>query len=274
MMAAMVNNEIWIAGGIIETKTRASDSRDGFIASTTTPADMKALGGGDGDGIGGGVNGAAKGVNGNADSFAVEATKSAVVDVITDSMEYYSLKCAYGSSGNDEHATDIRLPKVNDVDGDATIAAVGGDDGVGGCTLSTTMKRCGAGIDGTRWIKANQHLRIPRLFGKFCRPSENELYLVGGIGFNSDNVLTSLSSVDHYNFVEGQWHHYGDIKWARHGHDITTLNNRIVIIGGVSTIKKCTLTKVESFCMKTRRNFKDLPELPWPLSGSAVLALD
>ncbi|XP_054730191.1 uncharacterized protein LOC129238966 [Anastrepha obliqua] len=271
LMAAMVNNEIWIAGGIIETKTRASAESDCFAGVSTTAVDINGGGGGGGDGVG---NGAAKGGNGSGDSFAVETTKSAVVDVITDSMEYYSLKCAYG----DEYVSDMPMPRANDVNGgDAAAAAAAVDIGdgsdIGDGTLPT-LRRRGVSVDGGRWIKGKQHLRIPRLFGKFCRPSEKELYLVGGIGFNSDGILTSLSSVDHYNFSEGHWHHYGDIKWGRHGHDIATLNDRIVIIGGVSTIKRYTLTKVETFCMKTRRNFKDMPDLPWPLSGSAVLALD
>nr|XP_014094364.1 uncharacterized protein LOC106620395 [Bactrocera oleae] len=263
LMAAMVNNEIWIAGGIIETKTRASDNYDGFVATSMPTVDGNNQGG-RGAAIDGADGGGARDNNGSGDSFAVEATKSAVVDVITDTMEYYSLKCAY----SDEYVSDVPMAKVNDVNSDAAVVAGAGDG------TQPTIGRMGRSFESGRWIKAKQRLRIPRLFGKFCRPSDNELYLVGGIGFDSNNILTSLSSVDHYDFSEGHWHHYGDIKWARHGHDIATLNDRIVIVGGVSTIKKRTLTKVETFCMETRRNFKDMPELPWPLSGCAVLALD
>lgn len=62
--------------------------------------------------------------------------------------------------------------------------------------------------------------------------------------------------------------------FGRHGHDVAKLNDHcIVVIGGVSTFEKCTLNKVETFCTKTRKTLKDLPDLPWPVSGCAAVTI-
>lgn len=162
LMAAMVNNEIWIAGGIIETKTRTIDIYNGFVAATTVAAAAKGTNTHrSGFGAGGVGDGGHAADNGSGDNFAAEATKSTIVDVITDTMEYYSLKCAY----IDEYVSDmLPMAKVNDVNGDAAPVAIptaGVVDGGGGM-LPPTIGRLGGGVEVGRWIKAKQRLRIPR----------------------------------------------------------------------------------------------------------------
>ena len=57
-----------------------------------------------------------------------------------------------------------------------------------------------------------------RLFGKFCKMPNNELYLLGGIGFkgqDSKHKFTSLSDIDVYNIKQHKWEHIGDLNLAR-----------------------------------------------------------
>lgn len=150
LMAAMVNNEIWIAGGIIETKTRAFDNYDGFVVTSMPTVDANThVGRGATDGA---DDGGAREDSGSGDIFGIEATKSAVVDEITDTMEYYSLKCAY----SDEYISDVPMAKVNDVNGDAVAVADAGDG------TQPTIGRMSRSFENGRWIKAKQRMRIPR----------------------------------------------------------------------------------------------------------------
>lgn len=131
MSAALVNNEIWIAGGMIDEKIPDADS-------------MK------------------------------------TVDIISNTMEYYSLKCK-NQDGDDKQ------------------------EGCGSCNP------CG----NTQWKISKLLLRIPRLFGRFCLMAPNELYLIGGIGVNEANNLTSLDSIDKFSFEFENWLQCGYLQHAR-----------------------------------------------------------
>lgn len=55
-----------------------------------------------------------------------------------------------------------------------------------------------------------------RLFGKFCKMSNGEVYLVGGIGYNDQHKeLTSLTDIDVFNGQQHKWGHVGDLNFAR-----------------------------------------------------------
>uniref|UniRef100_A0A1A9WFC5 BTB domain-containing protein n=1 Tax=Glossina brevipalpis TaxID=37001 RepID=A0A1A9WFC5_9MUSC len=215
--AAVVNNEIWVAGGMVEE-------------SSTAMADA-----GDGDGAGACAGAGA------------EITKTNTY-VITDTIEIYKLKCIH-ESNND---TRTCIPAM--------------EHGMGG----GGVKRCDR-----QWIPLKLRLRMPRLFARFCVVGNGELYLVGGLKYDKQGVPKSLSDIDNLDFCRGEWTHCGDLKWARHGHDVSVINDHcIVSVGGVSTFEKRTLKKVEKFCTHTRTCQEDLPDLFFPLSGCTVVTMN
>ncbi|XP_037825196.1 uncharacterized protein LOC119613271 isoform X2 [Lucilia sericata] len=261
LAAAMVNNEIWVAGGIINDNTvgicgNGSSHRETINATTTT---------------------------------TTAATKT-TTHIITDTIEIYNLKCTHGEILANNQTKEFsncgssrRCKEEEGGDGESDedeVEVVIGDSNINCENLKSRPENVAATVNVDcnvgQWIKSKLHLRLPRLFGKFCKMSNGQLYLVGGIGFNDHlNELTSLTDIDVFNEEQHKWEHVGDLNLARHGHDVATLNDHcIVVIGGVSTFEKCTLNKVETFCTKTRKSLKNLPDLPWPVSGCAAVTID
>ncbi|KAM7347147.1 uncharacterized protein ACRADG_006807 isoform 3-T3 [Cochliomyia hominivorax] len=264
LTAAMVNNEIWVAGGII------NDNTVGICGNNITNNNNKSSSSSHGE-------------------TTINATISA--HIITDTIEIYNLKCTHCEILANNHQTKGFLNNRY-CDGEGGGGRDGGGDGCGDTNENCYNVKNLKNIPGTvvvadvaadigdcnvgQWIKSKLHLRIPRLFGKFCKMSSGELYLVGGIGYHEQlKQVTSLTDIDVFNGEQHKWEHVGDLKFARHGHDVAKLNDHcIVVIGGVSTFEKCTLNKVETFSTKTRKSLKDLPDLPWPVSGCAAVTMN
>ncbi|TMW40117.1 hypothetical protein DOY81_014804 [Sarcophaga bullata] len=161
LAAVMINDEIWVAGGIIN-----HNSSDG-----------------------------------NSESF-----KTKTAHKITDTMEILNL--------NRTHDTLAKQHKDEYLYGLYRVDAGGGEGlDVGHGRLVNEPTQYGGDKIGDvnsgndccnigQWYISRLHLRIPRLFGKFCKMPNNELYLLGGIGFKGhdpQHKFTSLSDIDVYN---------------------------------------------------------------------------
>jgi len=195
--ATLVKSEIWIAGGIIDVEIvpkkyehhlmdlRSQNDDDSW---ETIDGDFDE---GDGDA---------------ADIYHPHQAPARAAqrrDVITDSIEYYSLKCCHSK---------------NNGSGDTAIIK---------------CENC-LGLGGEKCMTSEQTLRVPResltipllsylakllksyrLFGRFCKLTENDLFIIGGIGYNPEGYLASMWSIDRYKFKEKEWAYYGSLEYAR-----------------------------------------------------------
>ncbi|XP_037920056.1 uncharacterized protein LOC119657284 isoform X2 [Hermetia illucens] len=114
------------------------------------------------------------------------------------------------------------------------------------------------------------NLRKPRSFGKFCVLSNSEVFLIGGVTVEGNRFL-SLSSVDKLDLKTKAWTKETNMNFARHGHDVGALDDKILIFGGVSTNKNQTLNSVECYSTTTKRWITGIRSLPSPLSGMAAV---
>uniref|UniRef100_A0A1I8PEI8 BTB domain-containing protein n=1 Tax=Stomoxys calcitrans TaxID=35570 RepID=A0A1I8PEI8_STOCA len=290
LTAAMVNNEIWIAGGITNSQGGGRISNDN---DCDTNVDRERVGGG-------GVNGKI-GVSGSSSHTPLAKMVYATANVITDTMEIYTLQCSHENLAHNwprnaeegfeniytaahmveaiavntaDAASAVAIASHDDCGVDGHDADNGDDDDAFGVATAGVGEMCDC-IMG-QWIKSKLRLRVPRVFGKFCKMPNGDLYLVGGMGVDkAKGHLTSMSDIDRLEVKQQQWQHYGDLNWPRHGHDVGLLNDHcFVVIGGVSSMVERTLRQVETFCTNTRKSLKDVPDLPWPVSGSAVATLE
>ncbi|XP_055845675.1 uncharacterized protein LOC129911781 isoform X2 [Episyrphus balteatus] len=127
------------------------------------------------------------------------------------------------------------------------------------------------------WKELIIRLRIPRLFSKFCTTNRGtNLYIIGGIGLDPKHPgeFKSLASIDRYDFHEQNWTHLTDMIISRHGHDVASINNKILIFGGVSGSERKTLKSVECFSTKTNTWLYEIAFLPLPLSGLTAIVID
>ncbi|XP_065365467.1 uncharacterized protein LOC135958487 [Calliphora vicina] len=193
LAAAMVNNEIWVAGGIINDNTVGicgNNSHDETINATATAT-----------------------------------TTTTAAHVITDTIEIYNLKCTHGEILANNHTKGFSTTSSYKGDGEAGAGEQGGDGVIGDTNINcdnvkNLKSRPGVVADNGdcnvgQWIISKLHLRIPRLFGKFCKMSNGQLYLVGGISYKDHpEGLTSLTDIDVFNVEQHKWEHVGDLNLA------------------------------------------------------------
>lgn len=54
-----------------------------------------------------------------------------------------------------------------------------------------------------------------RVFAKFCKATNDGLYVIGGLGYNERGIFTSLFDVDYLNFKTKEWEQFGNLNWSR-----------------------------------------------------------
>ncbi|XP_055371346.1 beta-scruin-like [Condylostylus longicornis] len=114
------------------------------------------------------------------------------------------------------------------------------------------------------------YLRIPRCYGKFCITNNKDLYCIGGVT-NIDGILLSLQDVDKYFRDTNEWKCVTKMSSSRHGHDVIALDDKIIIIGGMSIQEKKIYKSIECYSIRESRWLNNISELPSPLSGLSCL---
>ncbi|XP_017766185.1 PREDICTED: uncharacterized protein LOC108555158 [Eufriesea mexicana] len=120
------------------------------------------------------------------------------------------------------------------------------------------------------WLKA-MPLRSPRCFASFYVVSDC-LYIIGGASAMG-NATPSIDSIDVWDGNDYVWKQHANMSIARHGHSIGSIGDRLLIIGGVTTVFMKTLNSVECYCCNMEKWMKGVSALPHPVSGHGTVSL-
>ncbi|XP_037936729.1 GATA zinc finger domain-containing protein 14-like [Teleopsis dalmanni] len=126
-------------------------------------------------------------------------------------------------------------------------------------------------IKNRKWVSSRTRLRIPRVFGRFCKVSPTELLLIGGLCNNEENICVSVDLIDFFNPNTKLWEYLGNLTIPRYFHDVVLDGDRIIIIGGVSSGEQRNLSEVESYYYRTNEGAIDMPALPWGISACSAI---
>ncbi|CAD6215628.1 GSCOCG00000440001-RA-CDS [Cotesia congregata] len=123
------------------------------------------------------------------------------------------------------------------------------------------------------WTKI-ESLPSARCYACLCVISDN-LFLVGGAGKSStdDNMTESIPTVDIWEPSSRNWQQISKMSTARHNHSISSIDNQLLVIGGVTTVHMKTLKSVECFCCRRNKWIKGVASLPYPILGHSSVSL-
>ncbi|XP_024944577.1 uncharacterized protein LOC107271498 isoform X2 [Cephus cinctus] len=126
------------------------------------------------------------------------------------------------------------------------------------------------------WRKA-EPLRASTCFASLYVLAKR-LYLIGGAGnarssFGNENFTESMNNIDMWDPSLCLWRQQAKISFARHGHNVASIGDRLMIIGGVSTIYTRTLKSVECYSCELDTWHQNVSDLPYAVSGHSTVSL-
>ncbi|XP_044586204.1 uncharacterized protein LOC123266197 isoform X3 [Cotesia glomerata] len=123
------------------------------------------------------------------------------------------------------------------------------------------------------WTKI-ENIPSARCYACLCVISDN-LFLVGGAGKSStdDNMTESIQTVDIWVPSSRNWQQISKMSTARHNHSVSSIDNQLLVIGGVTTVHMKTLKSVECFCCRRNKWIKGVASLPYPILGHSSVSL-
>ncbi|XP_067121381.1 kelch-like protein diablo [Centruroides vittatus] len=124
------------------------------------------------------------------------------------------------------------------------------------------------------WLSGISRLPTPRSFATLVQ-CQDVLYAIGGTSRNYSSSESSLESIDDvhvFDDVKNQWKLSSSLSYPRHNVSATSLNDKIYILGGVSTMQVDPLRECCVYDTSTNTWMECAP-LPVPLSGLSAVVL-
>ncbi|XP_014299989.1 uncharacterized protein LOC103571642 isoform X1 [Microplitis demolitor] len=123
------------------------------------------------------------------------------------------------------------------------------------------------------WSKI-ECLPTARCYAYLFVMSDN-LWIIGGAEKPSahGSMTESIETVDIWDHNSRSWRPLTKMATARHSHSVSSIDNQLLVIGGVTTVDMKTLKSVECFCCKRNKWIKGVASLPYPISGHSSVSL-